>query len=144
MAKDRSPRAGAEPRSREVRAPAASDTNGLTPVWSLALFDADGPWGTCRFDPALDLWDVLSKLKNYESMKWSEILLNKKRDHSVEVGKLISDAQKRLEERNLGEFEELFRFRLTGEQRLWGIRDGRIFRIIWWDPEHEICPSNKQ
>lgn len=57
---------------------------------------------------------------------------------------MISEAQTRLEELKLDDEEELFRFRLDGTARVWGIREGRVFKILWWDPEHEICPSNKR
>ncbi len=56
---------------------------------------------------------------------------------------MISKAQSRLLHLKLDDEEELFRFRLDGESRVWGIREGRVFRILWWDPGHEICPSAK-
>ncbi|MDK8636685.1 hypothetical protein QP866_02440 [Corynebacterium imitans] len=49
------------------------------------------------------------------------------------------DAEKRLSELPAVE-ERLFRFRLSGEARLWGFRSGALFRILWYDPEHQVSP----
>ena len=45
-----------------------------------------------------------------------------------------------------GDFEQarLFSVRLTGRIRLWGLRDVSILRVLWWDPEHTVCPSDPQ
>jgi hypothetical protein len=76
-------------------------------------------------------------------MTWGAIESNRKKNHSVEVGSLCKEAQERIHELKLG-VDELFRFRLTGKQRLWGIRDRERFKILWWDPDHEVCPSTKK
>ena len=129
---DRSPRFAADP----------SDTNRLTPVLSIAIFDVDGPWGRDQIEQSGALWsDVFPKLKNYESMTWGDILRDKHRNHAVPVDQLIKSARERLLGIKQNDVDELFRFRLSGEMRVWGIRDGRVFKILWWDPNHEICPS---
>jgi hypothetical protein len=33
--------------------------------------------------------------------------------------------------------DSIFRFRMTGEQRLWGFRDGHVFHVLFWDPGHQ-------
>lgn len=69
----------------------------------------------------------------------------RKKHHSQSIDTVVKHAQKRLETTNMiseGE-EELFRFRLSGTQRLWGFRSGSLFRMIWWDPEHRVYPTEK-
>lgn len=144
--KDRTPIAGAPSRGRGPRAGSnPDDTNHLTPVWSIAAFDLVGPWGKTRISEEEDhLWGQLyTKLKDYETMTWKEILSNRDYNHFVEVGRLDKPARSRLEVLNLDDIESLFRFRLSGKSRVWGIREGRVFKILWWDPEHEVCPSTK-
>jgi len=34
--------------------------------------------------------------------------------------------------------DSMFRFRLQGEQRLWGFRNESTFHVLWWDPHHQI------
>ena len=143
---DKRPKAAQTPKSANPRIEASPEsTNSLTPVWSIASFDHEGIWGVELCRKCDDLWGkIFSKLRNYETMTWNQIQQNKKRDHSVPVHSMISKAQTRLEELKLDDEEELFRFRLDGESRVWGIREGRVFKILWWDPNHEICPSNKR
>jgi len=118
--------------------------NEQTPVWSIALFDGEGPWGRSKIDDEAHLWaEIYPKLRAYESMTWNEILQNKKRDHAVAIDGLIKAARDRLALLRLDDLDELFRFRLGGTMRIWGIRDGRVFKLLWWDPDHEICPSHR-
>ncbi len=77
-------------------------------------------------------------------MTWKEISANPGYNHSVSVSEMIREAQKRLEELNLDDQDELYRLRMNGKLRLWGIRDRNILRLLWWDREHEICPSQKK
>lgn len=120
------------------------DNNKKTPVWGIAVFDHEGPWGRELCDKDAAIWEeILPKLKSYESMTWGEIYKNKDYNHSVSVSNLIKKARDRLVTLNLDDQEQLFRFRLKGKSRVWGIRQGRVFLLLWWDPEHEICPSNK-
>jgi hypothetical protein len=142
--RDKQAVARSQPDGKSVRVGAdPGDANLLSPIWSIATFDLEGPWGRRGLKEA-HLWDhIFPKLRDYESMSWNEIYRNKQRDHSVEVEGIIKRARDRLVVLRLDDLDELFRFRLTGKMRVWGIRDGRVFKILWWDPEHEIWPSEK-
>ncbi len=111
-----------------------------TIVWRVSIIDRDGPWGWNSISGDT-LWkDVYSKLINFETMTFQEI---KDGSHLVPVSDLIPKAQKRLVEIDQDDTDELYSLRLTGEKRIWGIQDRSIFKILWWDPSHEVCPSNK-
>jgi hypothetical protein len=115
----------------------------MTPVWKIGRIDVDGVWGHAHIDRDT-LWNqIFPKLKNYELMTWGDITQDPNYNHSVKVWQIVKEARKRLEELGIEE-EQLFRFRLTGTQRVWGIRDRDIFYILWWDPKHEVCPSTKK
>jgi len=112
-------------------------------VWVFSALDENGPWGRSKLS-GFSIWDdILPKIQNFETMTWSEIESNKHLNHSVGVDSLCKEARERIFYLKLG-VDELFRFRLTGKQRLWGIRDRERFKILWWDPEHEVCPSTKK
>jgi hypothetical protein len=86
--------------------------------------------------------EVRTKLAQLESMTWNEILVaGKKQNHSVAVWKLSNEAQNRLAFIGLGDTEELVSLRLSGRERVWGLRQGAAMLILWWDPEHDVCPS---
>ena len=78
-------------------------------------------------------------------MTWREILLDaKKQNHNVSVDKLIKEAQDRLFEIFSEKLDELTCLRLTGNQRVWGKIYEGVMELIWWNPEHRICPSHKK
>ena len=63
----------------------------------------------------------------------------------IPMAACTSDAQNRLRALRLDEFDgSWFRFRLMGEHRLWGIVQDGCFLPVWWDPKHEVCPSQDQ
>ncbi len=57
------------------------------------------------------------------------------------VRHLAPEAGKRLEAVKQGDTDELYRFRFTSQQRLWGTRVNDVFRAHWWDSEHKVCPT---
>ena len=127
------PQTKKQPRSIEN----VENSNDLAPQWSFIIFDSEKRWS----DTTVNFCDIARILKSYESMTCGEVLQDKKRNHYIPISDLIPEAQKRLEELKQNDIDEIFRFRFNGTQRLWGIREGRVFKCIWWDPEHLICPS---
>jgi hypothetical protein len=75
-------------------------------------------------------------------MYWKDILGSK--SHEVNVSQISNHAQKRLSQLNLDDAEKLVSLRLTGTQRVWGIRMENILQILWWDPNHQVYPSTKK
>ncbi len=109
--------------------------------WSVKFIDLEGRWGWDKICIKNLFETVISKLLNFETMKWSEIEGNK--NHLVDVQKLHKEAKHRLREQKIVA-SQLFSLRITGEQRIWGHRDRDCFYLLWWDPNHEVCPSKKK
>lgn len=109
------------------------------PVWHIGTLDVDGPWGWTEIDKRLFIDDILSRIRNYESMFWKDIL--GKNSHEVPVSQISSIAQKRLAQINLDDIETIVSLRLASKQRIWGIRVENILKILWWDPNHQVYPS---
>ncbi len=100
--------------------------------------DNDGPW--CFYRDGVDgIRFALVGLRPFETMTWAEI--EGRRDHFIKRDSIIRDAQRRLEEIGKDDQDDLFSLHLGGEPRVWGIREGTVLRLLWWDPKHEICPS---
>ena len=70
--------------------------------------------------------------------------------HPINVEDLSKIAQKRLENIHKDDLvESIFSFRVDGTTRVYGIRDGRVFNVLWFDPWHgdakkAVCPSKKR
>jgi hypothetical protein len=113
-----------------------------TVKWCFSLFDKDKCWHDGQYSEET-FREVAYLLKNYSTMTWGMIERDRKRDHAIKISKLGKDAKKRLEELRLDDFGPLWRFRFTGLKRIWGIRMGRFFQVLWWDPQHKVYPTER-
>lgn len=119
-----------------------------TPVWSFKNLDNGyKKWGFVHVE---DLnATVISKLKDYEGMTWGDIMKasggrsHGNNNHFENVSDLIPEAQQRWCELKLDEYDKVFSLRLTGEQRLYGILENGVLKIIWFDQMHEIYSVKK-
>lgn len=86
---------------------------------------------------------IRARLANFESMSWKEILLDgKKQNHLVKVYRLCPDARRALEVIfSQIDFDEMVSLRVSAKERVWGILEGSILKVIWWDPDHGVCPA---
>ncbi len=112
--------------------------------WQIRILDFEGPWGWGDID-AETLTYLHGKLAQFETMTWAEINNPNTGCHPIQIKDLCSEAQKRLAEiQVVTTEEELFSLRLSGKERLWGIRERHIFKILWWAPRHEVYPVDKK
>lgn len=126
-----------------------------TICWHLGKFDWDGPWGLGACGD-LDLRKLIEgTIAHFEDTTWANILSasggkTKGRgtnSHAVNPSSLSSKAKKRLRDVPLDDTSDtIVSLRISGKVRLYGIRDGRVFQLLWYDPWHDIkdkavCPS---
>lgn len=127
------------------RRPAVARTPQSDPTisWRVGSMDVDGRWGWAGLDgDTVRL--VHQKLAAFETMTWGELTKDKSNNKQIPVGNLCSEAQQRLTELRLDDQDALWQFRLGGRQRVWGWRAADVLHLLWWDPEHEVCPSAKR
>lgn len=123
--------------SKEPKAEPQQSPRSLSPAWRIASMQWQHPYGWHEVGSE-KLHEIRSKLINFERLTWHEILGHN--NHPVSVSSLNKEAQKRLTDLKLDDVDELVSLRLTGRQRVWGILEGNIYTILWWDPEHDVCP----
>lgn len=91
--------------------------------------------------------EIFEKFKLIETKKWHELEKEtfgknqKSKNHWVDVEDLIKPARVRLHELKMDDQERLYSMRLTATQRVWGIRMQNYYRLLWFDFDHQICPS---
>lgn len=119
------------------------------PKWSFKNMDLEHErWSLSKCDEIYAY--ILKKLMDFEKMKWSEIVStsggkkNGNNHHFENVNGFIKEAQDRWLELKLEAYTEVFSLRLTGTHRLYGILEEGVFRIIWFDENHEIYKSKKR
>ncbi len=119
-------------------------------VW---LFDNLDMAGEFAFDVNREDFhhkEVMEKMIAYSSMTWAEIKRQthdggKSKHHEIDVESLSLKAVERIRAKHLEEAtDSIFSFALQNKLRILGIREGRFFHVLWYDPEHQACPSQKK
>lgn len=87
----------------------------------------------------------MAKMAHCETMKVSELTVTRRlfKDYDV-PGPLAGEAVRRLTELQLVDLTKIHRLEFTGTQRLYGVLRDNVFHVIWWDPDHKICPTSKR
>lgn len=86
--------------------------------------------------------EVLERLHDLEQKTWDDLLhKEKKKNHPISVTDIIPEANKLLRNNHMDDIDSIYSFHLTSTLRIWGIFTGNVLDIIWWDKNHEICPS---
>ena len=139
----KNPRRGRAPKGKKkassVRTPS---TQNKQLVWKVSKIDDEGQWGWNNISCPDFLRNIWDKMRNFETMTWGQIL--GRSHHMIPVNDIIKPAQERLRELKHDDQEELVSFRIGGRERLWAIRSETEAFLLWWDPNHEICPSPKK
>ena len=125
---------------KEVRSKAYSYSSERI-CWQFSTMDLDGPFKFCGLRPGT--WaKILSVMKEWDRKTWAEILGD--RDHSISIDALSNRAVKRLEEIERDDIDGICSLHIGGKSRLIGVRDRYVFQVLWWDSNHEVCPSHKK
>lgn len=120
------------------------EIEGFPMAWRFSTADRNGTfaWDIQRLIESGDLENILNTLRDMEGLSLSQF--RQQGSHPVVTHKLEKCARDRLMEIELDDLDSLFSFRITGRGRIWCIQDRHIMRILWWDPEHQVCPSLKK
>ena len=95
---------------------------------------------------------IINKLKNLETQTWQEVQNasggkspgHGNNSHFINASYLPTDAAQYFEEKGYKDaYDEIFSLRLSGLERLIGVADKAVFRVIWYDPEHKFFPTTK-
>ena len=108
-------------------------------AWRFSGCDRNGPFGWDVLAHGEPFKEVMDRLHEFEKMTWEQI--TNTGSHPIEVSKCEKTAKNRLLEIQQDDVDLLMSFRISGKKRLWCIQDRNIMRVLWWDPEHAICPS---
>lgn len=109
------------------------------PSWRIRSMEFVGPFGWhIVMGDKLD--QIRKRLVSFETMSWDRIIGPE--NHFIRRNDLSEEARKRLEDLKQEDVDEVFSLRITGKERIFGILENGILRILWWDPEHQVCKSN--
>jgi hypothetical protein len=108
-------------------------------VWRFSHADRGGPFSWAAMPSANKLADIIERLAAFETMTDSDIAGSG--SHSIELHQLSKEAQTRLVEIQHDDLDEIYSLRITGAERVICIHMGNIMRVLWYDPDHKVCPS---
>jgi len=101
----------------------------------------EGAWNWGNLDPG-SAPGLHNRLAQFEKQTWNEIFVRDKYiNHGVDRDQIVPAAIRRLYELELDDHEKIWSLHVTSKQRIWGLLVEDIFYLLWWDPEHEVCPS---
>jgi hypothetical protein len=139
------PLASAAARTKSLPVPRRlpeAETSNERICWRFKYADHDGPW--CFHEVGSgELCRVLNQLTSFESMTVAEAFSGRPgKDYNVEdIPNQL--ARGRLAALGIADITKISRFRLSGAERLYGVRQQNVFYVVWWDPHHQIWPSSR-
>jgi len=111
--------------------------------WRFGHADADGPWSLGKLTKA-EVDALGEAMVKFESMTVTELFKGSP-GKDYEVARIPNkDALARLDEIQLSDMTQISCLRIGGKGRLYGFRVDNVFHLVWWDPEHEVWPTEKK
>ncbi len=110
------------------------------PSWRFSTVDRNGPFAW-PIGTKQEL-EIVGKLHSFDSMEWSNI--EGPDHHFIDLSKLSIQAKDRLQQIKQDDIDQVFSLHLQGKPRIICIRDRHIAKLLWFDPEHQVCPSKKK
>lgn len=111
----------------------------LSLSWKLSSIDLGGRWGWSKITPRA-LYVITQRLKELENKSLHE--LEESGSHEMACARICNEAQQRLRDIYQDDTDHLFSFRVNKTCRIWGILDGNVVIILWYDPNHGVYPMN--
>jgi hypothetical protein len=136
---DKEVRIGANPDSIfHMKAEIQCDNPDVADTWS---------WGVDR-QWREEEWaeKIAPRFVEWSNLTWAEIDdfasdTGHKMHHNMGCDDICEEAQDRMIEIERF-FDVLFRFRAGNLERVWGYRIAHTFHVLWYDPTHQIYPTN--
>jgi hypothetical protein len=130
------------PPERVPRQQATADYQDAHPSWSFSILDRFAPVGGWVRLTTDDHDELLERFQAWEKSTWHDILMRDARNnHRIDVDRCCAASQQRLKFLGLDDLDQLVSLRVNTRARVIGILDRGVFKLLWWDPEHEVCPS---
>lgn len=113
----------------------------MRPCWRVSLLEVADPFGWHK-STLNDALKVRQRLASFESMTWKQILSEGGyRNHFIRRDRLCIDAQRRLDILGQDDVDSVMSLGVSQKERVLGIMEHNVLKVLWWDPEHLVCPS---
>ncbi len=127
---------------KPAKLPHSRDMPSSSISWRFSRADKGGPFAWSDLAEPAVYKAVMERLHCFETMCDREI--GESGSHAIPLSSLSKDAQRRLEEIQQDDVDALMSFRINGPARVFCIREREVMRVLWYDPDHLVCPSAKR
>ncbi len=103
------------------------------------MLDKEGDWGWEAVKSKVFWGKIKNCIKHYEGMTWTNYI-GEYNNHPIAMSKVSDKAKHRLNKIDKMQFGELYQMRVGKKERVWGVKQGEVFYVLWWDPEHTVYP----
>ena len=130
----------------------APEARFLGNIWQFSKGERNAPWPLQEIDNDGNI-KLAKKLQELETLNLYD---NQRNHHNIKIELLCKAARDEIEKNpRLSDYglNEVFSIRLTGRKRLVAMPHRifvdessyfQLFSFIWFDPNHEVCPSQKK
>jgi hypothetical protein len=113
----------------------------MKPAWRVSMLEMCDPFGW-HLIVKEKVAEIRNKLGEFEKLTWREILVDQSnRNHAIQVDQLTKEARIRLAELGQDDVDEVISLRLSSRERVFGIKHVEALMLLWWDPDHRVCPA---
>jgi hypothetical protein len=123
-------------------------TDRETPIWSFDNVDNAGVFRFGKDEVNTEL--IVDKILSLSKMKWIDIKKathddGKSKNHELDYEGISDDGKNRINAKQLTkeDIDTIFSLAFTNKIRVIGLKKGRIFHVMWYDPNHDFYPVNK-
>lgn len=119
-------------------------------IWRFDMIDRNGSFAFDLNRDDFNHKEVMEKMLEYSTMTWADIRKQthdrgKSKHHFLDAENLSPETKERINKMKLEQYSDMiFSFALQNKLRIVGIREREHFHVLWYDPNHEICPSKKK
>jgi len=120
-------------------------------TWTFRNVDNDGKFAFNPNRNDFNAKDFVEKMLAYSNMTQHEIKnqthdADKSKHHYLEnLDCLSTEARQRIKAKQFEDkTDKLFSLALNNKTRIIGFLDGAEFQVVWYDANHEFCPSPKK
>ncbi len=116
------------------------DWREMRPSWGISLLEMVDPFGW-HIASAEEMQQVRAKLAAFESMTWKQILYEGGyRNHFIGKDRICPEALARLVALGQDDVDSVMSLGITQMGRVFGIMEHNVLKVLWWDPNHQVCP----
>jgi len=119
-----------------------------TPVWCFDKVDINGVF--CFNPDAVDCNFLIRKFMALNGMTWAKIKQmthddGKSKNHPLTYEGISAEGKERIKIKGIEkeDYDAIFSIALTNTHRLIGLKEGRVFHVIWNDENHKFYPTQR-